>query len=170
LIGKRHFWYFVEYIVIFIKNWFTDRNRGIHVLNINRKREDGVVGALRTIAAHYSLFKVCSNTTKNQYVRSYNCSNGFEKSRTICNLIYGKNCYLSFSQEPAPMPAMELSDILPDRYSYDKMRPPKRNGLPTVVYNHFTVMGLDSIDENSMVCYIHSLPLAYWSKIRIDFR
>ena len=46
---------------------------------------------------------------------------------------------------------LELSDILPDRYNYDKMRPPKRNGQATIVEHHFTVMGLDSIDENSMV-------------------
>jgi len=31
------------------------------------------------------------------------------------------------------------------------MRPPKKDGQPTVVYFHVTVMGLDSIDENSMV-------------------
>ncbi|KAG8335494.1 hypothetical protein J6590_066404 [Homalodisca vitripennis] len=30
------------------------------------------------------------------------------------------------------------------------MRPPKKDGNPTVVYFHVTVMGLDSIDENSM--------------------
>ena len=70
---------------------------------------------------------------------------------TIGNLNSGKILFLVFSQEAVVMPAMELSDILPDRYSYDKMRPPKHNGLPTVVHNHFTIMGLDSIDENSMV-------------------
>jgi hypothetical protein len=31
------------------------------------------------------------------------------------------------------------------------MRPPKKDGSPTVVYFHVTVMGLDSIDENAMV-------------------
>lgn len=30
------------------------------------------------------------------------------------------------------------------------MRPPKKEGQPTIVYFHVTVMGLDSIDENSM--------------------
>lgn len=33
---------------------------------------------------------------------------------------------------------------------YDKMRPPKKDGNPTIVYFHVTVMGLDSIDETSM--------------------
>lgn len=46
-----------------------------------------------------------------------------------------------------------FSDILPENPKlYDKMRPPKKDGGPTVVYFHVTVMGLDSIDENSMVC------------------
>ncbi|GLG93534.1 Uncharacterized protein GBIM_00919 [Gryllus bimaculatus] len=31
------------------------------------------------------------------------------------------------------------------------MRPPKKDGNPTVVYFHVTVMGLDSIDENAMI-------------------
>lgn len=53
--------------------------------------------------------------------------------------------------------AMELSDILPDRFSYDKMRPPRLEGQPAKVFNHLTVMGLDSINENSMV-YINDLP------------
>ncbi|KAF4527947.1 hypothetical protein B566_EDAN016478 [Ephemera danica] len=30
------------------------------------------------------------------------------------------------------------------------MRPPKKDGSPTTVFFHVTVMGLDSIDENSM--------------------
>lgn len=34
---------------------------------------------------------------------------------------------------------------------YDKMRPPKKEGQATTVYFHVTVMGLDSIDETSMV-------------------
>jgi len=47
---------------------------------------------------------------------------------------------------------LELIDILPeDNSSYDKMRPPKLNGQPAKVFNHFTIMGLDSINENSMV-------------------
>lgn len=33
---------------------------------------------------------------------------------------------------------------------YDKMRPPKKDGKPTTVLFHVTVMGLDSIDETSM--------------------
>ncbi len=51
----------------------------------------------------------------------------------------------------AGITAMELSDILPDRFNYDKMRPPRLEGQPAKVFNHLTVMGLDSINENSMV-------------------
>jgi hypothetical protein len=48
--------------------------------------------------------------------------------------------------------SLEFFDLLPeDPKFYDKMRPPKKDGQPTVVYFHVTVMGLDSIDENSMV-------------------
>lgn len=48
--------------------------------------------------------------------------------------------------------SLSFNDILPeDAKLYDKMRPPKKDGNPTVVYFHVTVMGLDSIDENSMV-------------------
>ncbi|KAM7361453.1 glycine receptor ora transientless isoform 1-T2 [Cochliomyia hominivorax] len=47
--------------------------------------------------------------------------------------------------------SLEITDILPeDIKRYDKMRPPKKEGQPTIVYFHVTVMGLDSIDENSM--------------------
>ncbi|XP_034230778.1 glycine receptor subunit alpha-2 isoform X2 [Thrips palmi] len=47
--------------------------------------------------------------------------------------------------------SLMFSDILPENPKlYDKMRPPKKDGGPTVVYFHVTVMGLDSIDENSM--------------------
>lgn len=47
---------------------------------------------------------------------------------------------------------LTIRDILPeDPSKYDKMRPPKRDGNPTKVFFHVTVMGLDSIDENSMV-------------------
>nr|XP_023017647.1 glycine receptor subunit alpha-2 [Leptinotarsa decemlineata]XP_023017648.1 glycine receptor subunit alpha-2 [Leptinotarsa decemlineata] len=46
---------------------------------------------------------------------------------------------------------LTIRDILPiDPSKYDKMRPPKRDGNPTIVHFHVTVMGLDSIDENSM--------------------
>ncbi|KAG5889193.1 hypothetical protein JTB14_000618 [Gonioctena quinquepunctata] len=46
---------------------------------------------------------------------------------------------------------LTIRDILPiDPSKYDKMRPPKRDGNPTTVNFHVTVMGLDSIDENSM--------------------
>lgn len=49
---------------------------------------------------------------------------------------------------------LTFSQLLPeDRTQYDKMRPPKKDGAPTIVYFHVTVMGLDSIDETSMVCF-----------------
>ncbi|MCL4140851.1 UNVERIFIED_CONTAM: hypothetical protein GTU68_021279 [Idotea baltica] len=38
----------------------------------------------------------------------------------------------------------------PESNTYDKMRPPKKEGKPTVVHFHVTVMGIDSINENSM--------------------
>lgn len=48
--------------------------------------------------------------------------------------------------------SLEFYDLLPeDPKLYDKMRPPKKDGQATVVYFHVTVMGLDSIDETSMV-------------------
>ena len=65
--------------------------------------------------------------------------------------------------------AMELSDILPDRFNYDKMRPPKLEGSPDKVFNHFTIMGLDSINENAMVFHhflYYSLNVTYMNKPR----
>ncbi|XP_023711456.1 glycine receptor subunit alpha-3 [Cryptotermes secundus] len=51
----------------------------------------------------------------------------------------------------AEITSLTFNDILPeDPKLYDKMRPPKKDGSPTVVYFHVTVMGLDSIDENAM--------------------
>ena len=45
-----------------------------------------------------------------------------------------------------------LSDILPKNMkSYDKNRPPKYMGQPTVVYFHVTVLSIDTINEESMV-------------------
>lgn len=50
---------------------------------------------------------------------------------------------------------LTLADIMPeDIRLYDKMRPPKKEGQPTTVFFHVTVMGLDSIDETSMVNYL----------------
>ncbi|CAG2058374.1 unnamed protein product, partial [Timema podura] len=47
--------------------------------------------------------------------------------------------------------SLTFNEILPeDPKLYDKMRPPKKDGSPTVVFFHVTVMGLDSIDENAM--------------------
>lgn len=47
---------------------------------------------------------------------------------------------------------LSFGDILPENAkSYDKMRPPKKDGQATTVFFHVTVMGLDSIDETSMV-------------------
>ncbi|KAJ9586033.1 hypothetical protein L9F63_020330 [Diploptera punctata] len=51
----------------------------------------------------------------------------------------------------ADVASLTFNDILPeDPKLYDKMRPPKKDGSPTVVHFHVTVMGLDSIDENAM--------------------
>ena len=49
---------------------------------------------------------------------------------------------------------LRFQDLLPeDPKTYDKMRPPRKNGEPTTVYFHVTVMGIDSINENSMVSF-----------------
>ncbi|CAL1267150.1 unnamed protein product [Larinioides sclopetarius] len=46
---------------------------------------------------------------------------------------------------------LSFNDILPeDPKMYDKMKPPKKDGKPTKVFFHVTVMGLDSINEGSM--------------------
>jgi hypothetical protein len=50
---------------------------------------------------------------------------------------------------------LEFSDLIPNPKMYDKMRPPKRAGEPTKVEFHVTVMGLDSINEYSMVWNLH---------------
>ncbi|XP_072750766.1 glycine receptor ora transientless isoform X5 [Anoplolepis gracilipes] len=58
---------------------------------------------------------------------------------------------LLFGRAANAQRGLEFFDLLPeDPKLYDKMRPPKKDGQPTVVYFHVTVMGLDSIDENSM--------------------
>jgi hypothetical protein len=58
------------------------------------------------------------------------------------------------------MRPLRLKDILPeDPSTYDKMRPPKKDGQPCTVYFHVTVMSLDSINENSMVS---NSPLCSW--------
>ncbi|XP_052122587.1 gamma-aminobutyric acid receptor subunit epsilon-like [Frankliniella occidentalis] len=60
-------------------------------------------------------------------------------------LLLASGCAAEYQQ------SLMFSDILPENPKlYDKMRPPKKDGGPTVVYFHVTVMGLDSIDENSM--------------------
>ncbi|CAH1393097.1 unnamed protein product [Nezara viridula] len=63
---------------------------------------------------------------------------------------------------------LSLNEILPeDPNMYDKMRPPKKDGHPTVVYFHVTVMGLDSIDENSMT-YVADIFFAQtWKDYRL---
>lgn len=45
------------------------------------------------------------------------------------------------------------------------MRPPKKDGQPTTVFFHVTVMGLDSIDETSMVSLIEIF--SYWKRVFI---
>lgn len=54
--------------------------------------------------------------------------------------------------------SLSLRDILPfNPKAYDKHRPPKFAGQPTVVYFHVTVLSIDSINEESMVRL-----LGYW--------
>jgi hypothetical protein len=55
-------------------------------------------------------------------------------------------------QEPQPM---KFSDLIPNPKMYDKMRPPKIGDNPTKVTFFVTVMGLDSINEYSMVCFLN---------------
>ncbi|KAI9558502.1 hypothetical protein GHT06_015290 [Daphnia sinensis] len=64
--------------------------------------------------------------------------------------------------------AMELSDILPDRFNYDKMRPPRLEGQPAKVFNHLTVMGLDSINENSMTYMADVFYVQSWRDHRLS--
>ncbi|BES91300.1 histamine-gated chloride channel [Nesidiocoris tenuis] len=70
--------------------------------------------------------------------------------------------------KPAITTSLEFSDLLPeDQKLYDKMRPPKKDGEPTTVYFHVTVMGLDSIDENSMT-YVADIFFAQtWKDYRL---
>ena len=53
--------------------------------------------------------------------------------------------------------SLSLSDILPTSRQYDKNRAPKLLGQPTVVYFHVTVLSLDSINEESMVCCMRAM-------------
>lgn len=58
---------------------------------------------------------------------------------------------LTFRLSPCRV-GLTVYDLLPENpKSYDKMRPPKKDGQATTVFFHVTVMGLDSIDETSMV-------------------
>ncbi|XP_035220878.1 glycine receptor subunit alpha-2-like isoform X2 [Stegodyphus dumicola] len=55
---------------------------------------------------------------------------------------------------------LSFTDILPENSKmYDKMKPPKKDGKPTRVLFHVTVMGLDSINEGSMKWKDHRLRL-----------
>ncbi|XP_019875611.2 glycine receptor subunit alpha-2 isoform X1 [Aethina tumida] len=73
---------------------------------------------------------------------------------SLCPLDYYHEQFSEKKVEPASdeiATGLTIRDILPeDPSKYDKMRPPKRDGNPTIVYFHVTVMGLDSIDEGSM--------------------
>jgi len=56
--------------------------------------------------------------------------------------------------------SLVLQDILPKNMkSYDKNRPPKYMGQPTVVYFHVTVLSIDTINEESMT-YVADIFLA----------
>ncbi|XP_035217265.1 glycine receptor subunit alpha-4-like [Stegodyphus dumicola] len=63
---------------------------------------------------------------------------------------------------------LNFSDILPaDFKSYDKMQPPKKDGNPTVVSYHVTVMGLDSINEESMTYAVDIFFAQSWKDHRL---
>lgn len=52
--------------------------------------------------------------------------------------------------------SLSLHNILPiPAKSYDKNQAPKLLGQATVVYFHVTVLSLDSINEESMVCQLY---------------
>ncbi|XP_042904324.1 glycine receptor subunit alphaZ1 isoform X2 [Parasteatoda tepidariorum] len=65
-------------------------------------------------------------------------------------------------------PSLELKDILPmERKVYDKHLPPKKDGQPTTVRFHVTVLSVDSIDEESMT-YVADIFLAQsWQDYRL---
>lgn len=70
---------------------------------------------------------------------------------------------------------LTFQDLLPeDPKMYDKMRPPKKDDHPTVVHFHVTVMGLDSIDENSMVSLLCAMQIYFsrneWKFSFVDVR
>ncbi|KAI8425540.1 hypothetical protein MSG28_011366 [Choristoneura fumiferana] len=63
---------------------------------------------------------------------------------------------------------LTFQDLLPDDPRlYDKMRPPKKNDQPTIVFFHVTVMGLDSIDENSMTYAADIFFAQTWKDFRL---
>ncbi|XP_059047243.1 glycine receptor subunit alpha-2-like [Achroia grisella] len=63
---------------------------------------------------------------------------------------------------------LTFQDLLPDDPRlYDKMRPPKINDQPTIVNFHVTVMGLDSIDENSMTYAADIFFAQTWKDFRL---
>ncbi|XP_030023154.2 glycine receptor subunit alpha-2 [Manduca sexta] len=63
---------------------------------------------------------------------------------------------------------LTFQDLLPDDPRlYDKMRPPKINDQPTTVNFHVTVMGLDSIDENSMTYAADIFFAQTWKDFRL---
>ncbi|XP_076333144.1 glycine receptor subunit alpha-2-like isoform X2 [Tachypleus tridentatus] len=75
----------------------------------------------------------------------------------------------SVKHSPDKKPSLiELKDILPvDRKTYDKHLPPKKDGVPTTVYFHVTVLSVDSIDEESMT-YVADIFLAQsWQDYRL---
>jgi len=55
---------------------------------------------------------------------------------------------------------MKFSDLIPNPKMYDKMRPPKIGDNPTKVTFLVTVMGLDSINEYSMVSSVMTIILS----------
>ncbi|VVD05991.1 unnamed protein product [Leptidea sinapis] len=73
----------------------------------------------------------------------------------------GDLCYASATLQ-------SFQDLLPDDPRlYDKMRPPKKDDQPTIVNFHVTVMGLDSIDENSMTYAADIFFAQTWKDFRL---
>ncbi|KAJ9581097.1 hypothetical protein L9F63_023718, partial [Diploptera punctata] len=68
--------------------------------------------------------------------------------------------YVNTGPTMPPESSLSLRDILPtNQKHYDKNRPPKYQGQPTIVYFHVTVLSIDSINEESMT-YVADIFLA----------
>ncbi|XP_066980949.1 glycine receptor subunit alpha-4-like [Macrobrachium rosenbergii] len=99
---------------------------------------------------------------------------GFEISlRRLCILFHLLFAFALVACEPheeSPSTVLSFKDLMPENpKDYDKMRPPKKQGKPTRVFFHVTVMGIDSINENSMT-YVADIFFAQsWKDHRLRF-